>query len=197
MCENQNLFLNCLQTMRELWWLIQSIAGLLAIACLLRVWGHKVQLLQRDVLMHFSCTVTDWIVLPLRKILPLKPRSLDLAGILAAIVIAVLAALIYNLLILGSGRGLPNPGMMVFQAVGWLLEKTLYLMIFVLIAQAILSWVNPNAPVAPSLNLLSRPLLAPLRKIVPILGGIDFSPLVLILILQLLIQYSAKIFPPI
>ncbi len=184
--------------MRAIWWLIQAVAGILVIACLLRVWGHKVQLLQRDVLMHFSCTVTDWIVLPLRKILPLKPRAIDLAGVLAAVTIAVLAALIYNVLILSVvGGALPNPGMMVFQAVGWLIEKTLYLIIFVLIAQAILSWVNPNAPVAPSLNLLSRPILAPLRKLPLTIGGIDFSPLLLILGLQFLIQICANFFPPI
>ncbi len=184
--------------MREIWWLIQSIAGLLAIACLLRVWGHKVQLLQRDVLMHFACTVTDWLVLPLRKILPLKARAIDLAGVLAAVIIAVAAALLYNLITLGMGSsGLQNPGMMVFQAVGWLIEKTLYLMIFVLIAQAILSWVNPNAPIAPSLNLLSRPLLAPIRKFLPAIGGIDFSPLALVLILQLLSSLTSRIFPAI
>jgi YggT family protein len=184
--------------MRAIWWLIQSIAGLLVIACLLRVWGHKVQLLQRDVLMHFSCTVTDWIVLPLRKILPLKPRTIDLAAVLAAVTISVLAALIYNVLVLGfSGGVLKHPGMIVFQAVGWLIEKSLYLIIFVLIAQAILSWVNPNAPVAPSLNLLSRPILAPLRKLPLTIGGIDFSPLLLILGLQFLIQVCANFFPPI
>jgi YggT family protein len=179
--------------MREIWLIVNTVAGILAIACILRVWGHKVQLAPRDMLMHFACVVTDWLVKPLRKILPLKPRSLDLAGIVAALIIALLAAVVYNLL-LGSAGKVVNPGIAALQAVGWLIEKFLYLLMFVIIGQAILSWVNPNAPVAPSLNLLTRPMLAPIRKVLPAFGGIDFSPLVLIIAVQLLISLSNRVF---
>jgi YggT family protein len=54
-----------------------------------------------------------------------------------------------------------------------------------LIVQAVLSWVNPAAPIAPLINQLTEPLLAPIRRRLPLVGGVDLSPLVLILLAQL------------
>jgi YggT family protein len=183
--------------MNEIWWVIQSIAGLLASACLLRAWGHKVQLLQRDMLMHFVCTVTDWLVLPLRKVLPLKPRGFDFASLLGAVIIAFLAMVLYTVIVASGSQSnvgsLVNPIAIVIQALAWLAKNALYLAMFVILAQAILSWVNPNAPVAPSLNLLSRPLLAPFRRVIPIIGGIDFSPLALVLLIQVLLSLLGRV----
>ena len=183
--------------MSEIWWIIQTLAGVIAIACLLRVWGAKVSLHPRDMLMHFSCTVTDWLVLPIRKLLPLKPRQLDFAGLFAAATIAVIVALIYSTLFQFSAGLVPNIGIVALQALGWLISKSLYLVLFVVLAQAVLSWVNPNAPVAPALTLLSRPLLAPIRQLLPAIGGIDFSPLVLVLAVQVLISLVGRFFPAI
>jgi YggT family protein len=56
------------------------------------------------------------------------------------------------------------------------------------IVQAILSWVNPFAPLAPAIQQLTQPLLAPIRKVIPLIGGVDLSPLVLILVLQILLS---------
>jgi YggT family protein len=56
------------------------------------------------------------------------------------------------------------------------------------IVQAILSWVNPFAPLAPAIQQLTQPLLAPIRKIIPLVGGVDLSPLALILLLQILLR---------
>ena len=181
--------------MKEIWWIIQTLAGVIAIACLLRVWGAKVSLHSRDMLMHFSCTVTDWLVLPLRKLLPLKARQLDFAGLVAAAVIALIVALIYSVLFHFSAGLVPNLGLVGMLALGWLIDKFLYLVLFVVLAQAILSFVNPNAPVAPALTVLSRPLLAPIRRFLPVIGGIDFSPLVLVLGVQVLISLVGRFFP--
>jgi YggT family protein len=49
------------------------------------------------------------------------------------------------------------------------------------IAGAVLSWVNPHAPIAPTVNALTHPFLSPIRKIVPLIGGVDLSPLVLLI----------------
>ncbi len=183
--------------MNEIWWIIQSIAGMLVGACLLRAWGQKVQLLQRDMLMHFVCTVTDWLVLPLRKLLPLKPRGFDYASVLAAVVLAVITMSILALLgsMAGTGIGAINPVKIILKALAWLVKNALYLAMFVILAQAILSWVNPNAPVAPSLNLLSRPLLSPFRRIIPVVGGIDFSPLALVVLIQVLLSLLERLGP--
>jgi YggT family protein len=55
------------------------------------------------------------------------------------------------------------------------------------ILQAILSWVNPYAPLAPAVQQLTQPILAPFRKIVPLIGGVDLSPLFLVILLQVLL----------
>jgi YggT family protein len=63
----------------------------------------------------------------------------------------------------------------------------LYLLMFIVIVSAVISWVNPRAPMAPVLNTLSRPFLDPIRRIVPLVANVDLSPMVLLIILQLLI----------
>jgi YggT family protein len=54
--------------------------------------------------------------------------------------------------------------------------------------QALLSWVNPEAPVMPVFNAVTRPFLRPLRRIVPPVGHVDLTPLVLLLILWVLLM---------
>lgn len=181
--------------MNEIWMIVDGIASLLVFGCLLRVWGHKVQLLQRDMLMHFACTVTDWLVLPLRKVLPLKVRAFDFASLLAAFLIALLAMVIQRLMISVDVQSLAllNPISILVRAALFVIRNALYLAMGVIIIQAILSWVNPNAPVAPSLNLLSRPILTPFRRIIPVIGGIDFSPLVVMLLINVLLRLLDRI----
>jgi YggT family protein len=181
--------------MNEIWMIIEGIASLLVFACLLRVWGHKVQLLQRDMLMHFACAVTDWLVLPLRKVLPLKPRGIDFAALFAALIIGLVAILIQRSMLAAGLQSLLllNPLSILLRALVFVARNALYLALGVIFIQAILSWVNPNAPVAPSLNLLSRPLLAPFRRIIPAIGGIDFSPIALILLINVLLSLLGRI----
>ncbi|MNC91389.1 YGGT family protein [compost metagenome] len=54
-----------------------------------------------------------------------------------------------------------------------------------MIVQAVLSWVNPYSPVQPLFDAMTRPFLRPIRRVVPLLGSVDLSPLVLLLLLQI------------
>ena len=58
---------------------------------------------------------------------------------------------------------------------------------FVVIVQAVFSWVNPQAPLAWIFNAMTQPFLRPLRRFIPPIGGVDLTPLVLIVILQVLL----------
>ena len=60
-----------------------------------------------------------------------------------------------------------------------------YGFIGLLFIEVIFSWVNPNAPLAPMVSALNEPLMRPLRRIVPAVGGIDLSPLVAFLLLRI------------
>ncbi len=60
------------------------------------------------------------------------------------------------------------------------------LFFYAIIAQALLSWVNPYTPIAPALDALTRPILNPIRQVIPSPNGLDLSPLLAILAVQLI-----------
>ncbi|MFT4102070.1 MAG: YggT family protein [Burkholderiaceae bacterium] len=162
--------------------ILRMIGGLLATACILRALAYRFHLSPHNPISQFVNAVTDWIVKPLRRVLP-PSRDNDWASVLAAALLALFIAIVYMLLL---GRA-PMPGFVLLMAVSMLIEWVLYLMIGLLILQAVLSWVNPHAPIAPTINQLTQPFLAPIRKIVPLIGGVDLSPMVLMLIIYVLL----------
>ena len=54
-----------------------------------------------------------------------------------------------------------------------------------LVIEVIFSWINPNAPLAPFIRALNEPLLRPIRKVVPLVGSLDLSLLVALILLQI------------
>ena len=81
---------------------------------------------------------------------------------------------------------MPLPAVILFGLLE-LAKMVLYLAMGVVIVAAIFSWVNPHAPAAEIFHELSRPLLRPFQRLLPALGGVDLSPLLLILVLQVLL----------
>jgi YggT family protein len=74
-----------------------------------------------------------------------------------------------------------------------LIDHVLWLFIVIVIVQAILSWVAPDGPLSGLLNALTFPLLRPIRKVVPPIGGtLDLSPLVFIVVAQILLMLLAS-----
>jgi YggT family protein len=65
------------------------------------------------------------------------------------------------------------------------LQWILYGFMAMLVIEAIFSWVNPHAPLAPFIRALNEPLLRPLRKVVPLVGNLDLSLLVALILLQI------------
>lgn len=169
-----------------LWFLLETVGQLLATACLLRSYMHWLGIAQRDPIGHFVIAVTDWIVKPLRRILP-AARRIDWSSLLAALIISLAMAVGY--VFLAGLSAAPVFGALVLTAIAWLIKWSVFLLIIVVIAHAVLSWVNPHAPIGPTLNALSRPFLAPIRRIVPLVGGVDLSPLVLIIGLQVILAF--------
>jgi YggT family protein len=164
--------------MSAIWLVLRTIGSLLAVACLLRAWAHRQHMSPHNPVSVFVSAVTDWIVKPYRKLIA-PSRTADWASVLAAITIAVVVSAVYALMF--DGGRTPAFGAVVLRAVLWLVEWTLQLLIAVLFLQAILSWVNPHAPIQPALNQLTDPMLGPIRKVVPLVGGVDLSPMVLML----------------
>lgn len=182
--------------MNALWIVIETVGSMLASACLLRALAHRVRLSPHNPVSQFVNAITDWIVLPLRKVVA-PNRSSDWASVIAALLLEIVIALLYVLLS-GIGR-FPPLGAVLLLAVVWLVQWALRLLIGMLILQAVLSWVNPHAPLAPAINQLTDPFLAPFRRVIPPVGGVDLSPMALILLIyvlqELLQQGVASLMP--
>jgi len=137
----------------------------------------------------FVVKLTNWAVMPLRRIIP-GIAGMDWASLVAALGLQILlAALMVGL----AGPSVAADGgtialMAVWFALRTLLRLTIYILIGALILQAVLSWINPYSPLALPVQQLTRPILEPIRRIVPIISGIDLSPLVAILLLQALLM---------
>ncbi len=157
--------------------------GLLGGACLLRLWMQALRAPFGNPVGQLVFAFTDWIVLPLRRIVPALGRW-DTASLLAALLLkAVHMAVLLALLPLASANAwamLP-----VLSLVG-VAQMALTTAMVVLIVQAVLSWVQPHSPFAGIAQRLTDPMLAPIRRVLPMVGGFDLSPLVAVVILQVL-----------
>jgi len=128
---------------------------------------------------RFIFAMTDWLVLPLRRVIPAAGRW-DLASLVAAYVVQLAEFVILWLL---SGMGGNIASVVILAAFG-LLRMAISGMTGLVIVYAILSWIQTNSPIADLLERLVMPVLIPIRRVVPLAGGIDLSPLVLLLLLQ-------------
>jgi YggT family protein len=138
---------------------------------------------------EFVLRLTNWLVLPLRRIVP-AIRGFDTASLLAAYLLqTLLVALVFSLT---YGYGLFSIDMMLgiaFSGLRVLLRLTIYLFIVLLIVQALLSWFNPYAPLNRLVGRLTDPLLRPLRRLVPPISGIDLTPLIAIVLAQVVLIF--------
>ncbi len=132
--------------------------------------------------------LTDWLVKPLRRVLP-GYRGIDWATLLAAYVLQI-AWLLALYALFGRGFAMGGAGIAYLAAAAALeLVKTaIWILIIVVIVQAVLSWVAPDGPLAGLLNAMTFPFLRPLRRYIPPVGGaLDLTPLILIVLLQLVL----------
>ena len=90
----------------------------------------------------------------------------------------------------GAHAGIAVPVILAIAMVE-LLRFSVYILIGVVLFSAVLSWVNPHAPLAPLFNNLSRPFLRPFQRLIPPIAGVDLTPLVLLLVLQIVLMLLA------
>lgn len=168
--------------------LLRTLFDLAACAFFLRFWMQWARVPFHNPFAQFVVRVTDFAVKPLRRVLP-GLFGLDWASLLPFFLAELLMVLgVYWLMgypfsVAGSAV---LPGFLLL-ALASALRLVLYSLIGFVLLQAILSWINPFSPLAPVFYALSRPVLAPFQKVVPPLGGIDLSPLVALIVVQLLL----------
>ena len=182
--------------------LLDTAFHLIVLAALMRFYLQLFRAPFRNPLAQMVVALTDFAVKPLRKIIP-GLGGLDLASVaLAWIAEMVLLVLVYLVRFhtLPDGAALPA---ILFLSLISLVRLSLYLLIGVLLVQAIMSWFSPFHPLMPLFDTLTRPFLGPIRRIFPGIGGVDLSPLILLVICQLILMLpvawleleAARLFP--
>ena len=171
-------------------YLLDVVFGLFTYALLLRFVMQVMRAPFRNPVGQAVIALTDWIVKPLRRVLP-GFKGVDWASLVATFLLQFLWLLAYAL-VFGSfsmtGVGIP---FLLLATVVALLRALLWLVVIVVLVQAILSWVAPDGPLSGLLNALTFPFLRPIRKVLPPIGGVlDLSPLVVIVVAQL-VQMTA------
>ncbi|KAF7963141.1 hypothetical protein AWV80_13270 [Cupriavidus sp. UYMU48A] len=170
--------------------LLDTVFTLFGMALLLRVWMQITRLPTRNPVSQGVFQVTDWLVRPLRRVIP-GLGGIDWATVVAAWLTAV--AFLLLVAVLTSGDLLDFLPMVLLAGVLYVLKWGISLVMWVTLLMAILSWVNPHSPITPAINYLTAPLLRPIQRVVPRLGGFDISPLVLFVIAQILLMIIARL----
>lgn len=173
-------------------YLIQTLLSLYLVAMLLR---FVLQLVRADFynpISQFVVKVTNPLVIPVRRIIP-GYAGIDIASLSLAIFLQIIGIAAVFLIRLG---GIPAPMLLLVGGVLGVVALLVQMYFFALLAMIILSWVAPGSrhPALLLLYQITEPVMAPVRKLLPPMGGLDFSPIlvfILINIVQIAIQHMA------
>ena len=161
--------------------LLDVVIGLFGGACLLRLYMQYQRVSFKNPVGRFVFALTDWLVLPLRRILPAVGRW-DTASLVGALLLELVQFGLLWLLVGGAG----SLAMLPLLAVFGLARLVISGLTGLVIVYAVLTWVQADSPIVDVIDRLCAPLLRPWRKIIPLVGGIDLSPLAFLVALQVL-----------
>ena len=162
--------------------LIETVFGLYILLVMLRFLLQWAQADFYNPVSQFIVKATQPPLKPLRKIIP------GIGGLdMAALVLMIVLKFAELWLVTGVMGMSPQIGGLVVLSIADLLGLLINVFIFSILIQVIISWVNPGMynPVMGLLHSLTEPLLGPARRVIPPISGLDLSPIVVIIVLQL------------
>lgn len=159
--------------------LLDVVGGLLTGACLLRLYMQWQRVPFSNPVGGLVFALTDWLILPLRRVIPPTGRW-DVSSLVAAVLIQVVQYLLLTLLLGAISAWAWLPWLALFG----LARVAVSGLIGLLIVYAVMSWVQARSPLADVLARLCEPILRPVRRILPLVGEVDLSPLVVLVLLQ-------------
>lgn len=165
--------------------LIDTLFGLYVLVLLLRFILQAVRADFYNPLSQFVWQVTNRPVSLLQRAIP-RWRNFDIAALFLALVLIALNIWIDLSL---AGLHIAPLSLLAWSALK-LIALTLNLFFFSILIQAIMSWINPGMPSPASAVLFSinEPLLKPVRDVLPPIAGLDLSPLVVMIAIQMLLR---------
>lgn len=168
--------------------IVDSLAGFFSVLLLLRFFMQVFRAPFNNQFGSFIVKLTNWVVMPLRRVLP-PLFGLDSASLLAAYLLQALVLI--AVVSLHSGPGALDPAstatLVLTRSVLATLRLCVYLFIGLLIVQAVISWFSPHSPLYRPIYQMTSPFLQPLRRIIPPVSGIDLTPLIAILLAQIIL----------
>ncbi|WP_192459147.1 YggT family protein [Musicola keenii] len=178
--------------MLTLTFLAKTLIDLYVMVLLLRIWMQWAHSDFYNPLAQFVVKLTQPVVVPLRRIIP-SLGPIDSASLLLAFLLTTLK---YPLLLLIQVGALALSPINLLVGLLVLIKSTGYLVFWVIIVRSLMSWISQGrSPVDYMLYQLTEPLMSPVRRILPSTGGLDFSPMVVILLLYLLNYLGMDLFP--
>ncbi|MDY0937731.1 YggT family protein [Pseudomonas viridiflava] len=165
-------------------YVLQTLGSLYLMLILLRFVLQLVRANFYNPLSQFIVKATQPLLKPLRRIIP-SIFGLDMSSLVLAIIVQMILMALTLLLIIGTTG---DPLLLLLWSIISVTALFLKIFFFALIISVILSWVAPGShnPGAELVNQICEPALAPFRRIVPNLGGLDISPILAFLVLKLL-----------
>jgi YggT family protein len=167
--------------------LLSTIFNLLTLLFLLRFFLQLFKAPVNNPLSYMVVSLTDFAVKPARRIVP-SWGKIDLSTLILALVAQLLLQICLLWLrdlpisLVGNAIWTSLIGMSLIGVFRTVLDVFFY----AILLQVILSWVNPHSPIASALNSLTKPILAPIQRLLPTAGGMDFSPVVALILIQML-----------
>ncbi|ENM5765353.1 YggT family protein [Vibrio mimicus] len=168
--------------MNAMSFLINTLFDLYIMVVILRIWLQAARADFYNPFSQFIVKATQPVVGPLRRVIP-SLGSMDLATVLFAYVLCVLKYV--ALVLIASGGAVTFSADFLFLGLLSLIKAAGGLLFWVLLIRAILSWISQGrSPIEYVFHQLTEPMLAPIRRIIPVMGGFDLSVLVLFIVLQ-------------
>lgn len=177
--------------MSSIQFLISTVFDLYLMVVLLRLWLQFARADFYNPFSQFVVKATHPLVGPMRRVLPSIGR-LDTATLVLAILVAGLKLVVLNYVVNGVGI---NPLSLVIVSLIIVLKEAITVVMYTLILRAVMSWISQGrSPMELVLNQLTEPMLAPIRRRMPEMGGLDLSVMVVILLLLFLQKLLGDIF---
>ena len=160
--------------------MVNALTSLYLLVLLLRFWLPWLRADFRNPLAQGILKLTSPVIIPLRRIVPSFGR-LDTATVLVAFVVQYLGIL----LILLIGGTSANFSVIATTAIVKLALLSVNLFMFAIFVRIVLSWISPGQfnPATAIITTLTEPLLRPVRRLIPAIGGFDISPIFVIIAL--------------
>ncbi|OGT44124.1 MAG: hypothetical protein A3F42_04180 [Gammaproteobacteria bacterium RIFCSPHIGHO2_12_FULL_37_34] len=134
-----------------------------------------------DPITQFVVKLTDFLVKPLRRILP-TIRNFELSSIVLTLILEIIKFVLLAMLAFGA----PNFVGLLLLALGDTLNLIIQIFFYAILIQAVLTWVQPGSWLNHLLYQFTAPVMQPFQRITPRIGGIDISPIPALITLQLL-----------